>query len=147
MKIMNNTINTITRIAVVALLAATIGTAPTQVLAGDAKRESAAAAEKKEAPGGEKKQGRVPFHGKIASVDKKAKTFTVGERTFQVTSETKLNKGGKPATLDDAAVGEDVGGNYEKAHDGKLNAKMVRIGPKVENEVKAQVKKTGAKDQ
>ena len=129
---------TITRIAVITLLAAAIGAAPTQVFGDDAKKEKPAAT-------GEKKQGRLPFHGKIAAVDKKAKTFTVGERTFQVTSETKLNKGGKPATLDDVAVGEEVGGSFEKADDGKLNAKLVRVGPKVENEVKSQVKKSGTK--
>ena len=127
---------TITRIAVVALLAAAIGTAPTQVFGEDSKKEKSAAAETK--------QGRLPFHGKIAAVDKKAKTFTVGERTFQITSETRLSKGGKPATLDDVTVGEEVGGSYEKADDGKLIVKMARTGPKAENEVKAKLKNSGA---
>ena len=133
----------ITRIAVVALLTAAIGAAPTQVFGGDQKKDQPAEGGKKEASAGEKKKGRLPFHGKIAAVDKKAKTFTVGERTFQVTSETKLNKAGKPATLDDAAVGEEVGGSFEKAEDGKLHAKTVHLGPRVNNEVKTPVKKSG----
>lgn len=130
---------TITRIAFVALLAAALGAAPTQVFGGDAKKEKPATAEKK--------QGRLPFHGKIAAVDKKAKTFTVGERTFQVTSETKLSKGGKPATLDDVAIGEEVGGSFEKADNGKLIAKTVHTGPKADSEIKSGVKKAGANAQ
>jgi hypothetical protein len=54
----------------------------------------------------------------------------VGKRTFQITSETKIKKGGKPATLDDGVVGEDVGGYYHNGEDGKLNAVSVRFGPK-----------------
>ena len=41
-----------------------------------------------------------PFHGKLAAIDKVGKTITVGKRTFQITSETKIKKAGKPATLD-----------------------------------------------
>src|ERR1700687_1994336 len=51
-----------------------------------------------------------PFHGKLAAIDKVAKTITVGKRTFQITSETKIKKAGKPATLDDGVVGETVSG-------------------------------------
>jgi len=64
-------------------------------------------------------------------VDKTAKTIKVGERTFHVTSETRIMKAGKPATLDDAVVGEEVGGTYKEA-DGKLNAVSLRLGPRPE---------------
>ncbi len=76
----------------------------------------------------------IPFHGKIDAVDKDAKTIKVGERVFQVTSETRITKLGKPATLDDAAVGELVGGSYVKGDDGKLNLRSLRIGPKPEGQ-------------
>ncbi len=76
------------------------------------------------------RSGFTPFHGKIKAVDKTAKTITIGETTIQITSETKLNKAGKPATLDDATVGEMVAGAYKKSEDGKLNATTVRIGSK-----------------
>lgn len=122
--------------ALVSLLAAGLALAPTQGFAEEKKPEKAGAAEKKSAPKGEKKEGRIPFHGKLAAVDKNAKTITVGERTFQITSETKLSKSGKPATLDDGVVGEEVAGNYQKADDGKLHAKSVRFGAKPEGEGK-----------
>src|SRR6266705_1484505 len=64
------------------------------------------ATEKKDAA--EKKPSAGPFHGKLAAVDKAAKTITVGKRTFQITSETKLSKAGKPAALEEGVVGEEV---------------------------------------
>ena len=81
----------------------------------------------------------IPFHGKLAEVDKVNKTITLDEktkRTFQITSETKITKGGKPATLDDGVVGEDVAGQYHKGADGKLTAKSVRFGPKASSTAK-----------
>ena len=39
----------------------------------------------------------IPFHGKVASVDKDAKVLTVGERKFHAASTTKIIKAGKPA--------------------------------------------------
>src|SRR5690349_17873467 len=95
----------ITKMAFVGLLVAVIAGAPVRVLA-----EDKPAVEKKEPPKGEKKKAVTPFTGKLTAVDKTAKTIKVGERTFHITSETKIHKGGKPATLDDAVVGEVVGG-------------------------------------
>src|SRR5438093_7713764 len=66
------------------------------------------------------KQTTGPFHGKLAAVDKSAKSITVGKRTFYITSETKINKAGKPATLDDGVVGEEASGGFKTADDGKL---------------------------
>lgn len=82
-------------------------------------------AEKKEAPA-----RAIPFRGKIASVDKQAKTVKIGERTFHITADSKINKAGKPATLDDATVGEEVGGQYREGADKKLNVVSLRIGPR-----------------
>lgn len=124
--------NSILKYAVLGLLAAALVAAPGQALGqGTNKTEKTkkATVEKAEKAG---KSGITPFRGKISAVDKTAKTISVGERTFQITSETRIIKAGKPATLDDAAVGEEVGGSYVKAEDGKLMAKMVRIGPKPE---------------
>ncbi len=78
----------------------------------------------------------TPFRGKLGAVDKVKKTITLDDKTkqriFEITSETKLVKNGKPATLDDAVVGEDVGGSYTKSADGKMVAKSVRFGAKPE---------------
>jgi hypothetical protein len=125
------------RIAVVSLIATLAAAAPIRALAQDATKEKPAAAEKKDVPKGAKKTAKnPPFHGKLTAVDKKAMTITVGERTFQITSDSKLSKGGKPATLADAVVGEEVGGNYQKGDDGKLKAGTVRFGAKPEGDAK-----------
>ena len=71
-----------------------------------------------------------PFHGKLAAIDKVAKTITVGKRTFQITSETKLKKAGKPATLEDGVVGGTVSGYVKPSADGKLVATTVNFGVK-----------------
>ncbi len=130
--------NSFVKFAVCGLLAAAVIGAPLASVAQDNKDK---ASEKKEGPSGEKKKGGTPFRGKIAAVDKSAKTITVGERTFQVTSETRLMKAGKPATLDDAVVGEEVGGSYEKGEGDKLVARMVRFGPRPDGEGKEGKKK------
>jgi hypothetical protein len=59
--------------------------------------------------------------GKVVNVDTNAMTLTVGKRTFEMTSETRITKGGKPAILDDIAVDDKVGIAYKKAK-GKLEA-------------------------
>lgn len=123
----------ILRIAVLGLLAGAIAAAPTQ--AQEKKEQSAA--EKKATPQAER---GIPFHGKVTALDKAAKTVTVGERVFLVTSETRIRKLGKPATLDDGMVGEEVGGTYVKGDNGKLTARSLRFGPKPEGATKAQSK-------
>lgn len=77
----------------------------------------------------------IPFTGKLGSVDKVNKTITLAEKTqpgriFQVTSETKIMKNGKPATLDDGVVGEAVAGQYTTGADGKPAATSIRFGDK-----------------
>ncbi len=73
-----------------------------------------------------------PFNGKLAAVDRTARTIAVGKRTFQITPETKLRKAGQPATLDDAVVGEKCSGYVKPTPDGKWVATTVNLGPKPE---------------
>jgi len=73
------------------------------------------------------------FMGKLSAVDSTAKTITVENktmpsRTFEITSDTKIMKDGKPATLSDAVVGDPVAGSFATGDDGKMVAKMVRFG-------------------
>jgi hypothetical protein len=113
---------------------------------------SAAAADEKADPPAAAQPGRstrgIPFRGKISKVDKTAKTITVGTtekaRTFQITSETRLMKAGKPAILDDAVEGEEIGGTYRKTEDGKLQALSVRLGAKPEQAPPARRRKKEA---
>jgi hypothetical protein len=72
----------------------------------------------------------IPFHGKVTAVDTNAMTLTVGNRTLQVTSDTKISKDGKPAKLSDGVVGEQVRGAYRKSDGGKLNAATIHFGVK-----------------
>lgn len=97
--------------------------------------------EKKAAGEGSKKAAGMPFHGKLKAIDKTAKTITYGETTLQITSETKIEKNGKPARLEDGVVGEPVAGNYKKADDGKMNALKVRFGAKPEDTAKPKKEK------
>jgi hypothetical protein len=76
----------------------------------------------------------VPFRGKIDVLDKSAKSFKVGTRTFQIVSETKIMKAGKPAMIEDAAVGDEVGGAYREGEGGKLEVVSLRLGPKPEKD-------------
>ena len=77
-----------------------------------------------------KKPRSIPYHGKIGAVDAAAKTFTVGSRTFRITSETTITKSGSPAGINDIVVGEEVRGSYWKHDDGSLDARSVKLGPK-----------------
>ena len=74
----------------------------------------------------------MPFRGKIGAVDKAAKTITLESkekpRTFQVTSETRIRKDRKPATLDDVQVGDSVGGSARENAEGKLELVTLNVG-------------------
>lgn len=111
--------------AAVCLAAFTLG-APVTAPAKEKKTEGAAA-EASASPMAKVKP--IAYHGKVASVDTAAKTFTVGKRTFKVTDQTKITKQGETATMDDVVVGEKVSGSYWKKEDG-LEAKSVKIGAK-----------------
>jgi len=96
------------------------------------------AADKVEKPvPAEKKDSGPPFHGKIAALDKTARTIKVGERIFHVTATTRIHMDGKPATFEDAKIGDDVGGQYRAVEGGKLEALSLRVGPKPEKKPKA----------
>jgi hypothetical protein len=76
------------------------------------------------------------FNGKVIAVDAKAMTLTIGKRTFEVSSATKITKNGQPAILSDIAVGDKVGGAYKKTDDGKLAATTITDGKKSAEEPK-----------
>lgn len=111
------------------LLAAvfTVGTIITQTLPARAQEAPSAKEETK-------KRTSYPFRGKISSVDLKAKTFTIKSKTstrvFHVSAAAKIMKSGKPAKLEDAMIGEEVGGTVKKDPEGKLQVISVRFGPK-----------------
>jgi hypothetical protein len=85
----------------------------------------------------------LPFHGKLESVDKSAKSIKTGDgRTFQVMATTKITKdGAKAGTLDDAKVGDEVAGAYREGDGGKFELFSLRLGPKPEKKPAADKKK------
>ncbi len=125
----------IAKITLFSLVAAALMFAPAASRAADSTDAPAAKAH------ANKKHRGLPFHGKIAKLDSAAMTFTVGQRTFVVTSATKIIKDGKPAVFSDLAVGQKVGGSYKRAADGKLDVATVRVGEKKKKDATAAKKK------
>ena len=76
------------------------------------------------------KQKPLPFHGALTALDKTKMTITVGESTYQITSETKITQEGKPAIIGDGVVGNNVSGVYKTGDGGKLIATTVNFGTK-----------------
>lgn len=73
------------------------------------------------------KNAYLPFRGEVKAVDQAAKTFQVGERTFNVTGDTKIFKAKQPATFEEVKVGEYVTGSLLNV-EGKLNVRTLNVG-------------------
>jgi hypothetical protein len=129
----------IVRVLLASLISLAVYAAP---VGGFAQTTNKAQAEKKSVPpaDSEKAPKAGPFHGKLLAIDKVGKTIIVGKRTFQITSDTKLKKGGKPATLEAGVVGEMVSGYVKPSADGKLVASSVNFGPKLTGEAEGKQK-------
>jgi hypothetical protein len=87
--------------------------------------ESAAAMAKKPRP--------IPYHGKVASVDAGAKTFSLAgkesTRMIKITDQSTITKQGVAAAMADIVADEEVRGSYWKKEDGSLEARTVKLGP------------------
>jgi len=70
----------------------------------------------------------LPFHGEVKAVDATAKTFTLGEHTYTVTSKTVISKAGTPGVFDDIKAGVSVTGSYRKGEGDKLEVSTLKIG-------------------
>jgi hypothetical protein len=138
--IQKNMQKTFLRIFLAASLVSAVGALPLSINAQTTNKATVEkkSAAKKDAP--EKKQTAGPFRGKLATLDKSAKTFTVGKRTFHISSDTKILKHGKAATVEDGVVGEEVSGYFKTSDDGKLTATKVTFGPKVDTKTAAKQK-------
>ena len=113
------------------LLAAAVVLATTNVSAQTTNPPAAGkqgAATGKDTATSEKKKSAHPFHGKLAALDKRAKTITVGKSVYPVAPDAKIKKDGQPAKLDDGVVGEPVSGYVKPGPDGKLVATSVTFG-------------------
>lgn len=118
-------------ICAVSLLVAAIAGLPLQVQAQTTnKPASAAKSTPSQSDSAAKKKAGHPFRGKLAAVDTTAKTIKIGESIYQITSQTRIMKAGKPATLADAVVGDETAGYAKPNEEGKMVATMVRFGPK-----------------
>jgi hypothetical protein len=80
-----------------------------------------------------------PFHGMVASVDAKAKTFTISSkkdnsRVFKISDQTTITKTGNPATMKDIAENQEVRGSCWKQADGSLVVRSIKLAPFTEQE-------------
>jgi hypothetical protein len=75
-----------------------------------------------------KEKDRLFWNGKLTAMDKKAQTITIkkkdAEKTFLVTSKTKIRKNGEEADFGDGVIGEDASASY---HKGDTNAPIKAI--------------------
>ena len=72
----------------------------------------------------------------MAAVEKKDMTIAIEgkekKRIIHISPQTRIFKEGKPATLDEAALGDEVAGSVRRTTDGKEEAVSLRIGAKPE---------------
>jgi hypothetical protein len=113
-------------------LAALLATAFVAATACVQAQESSAAPAGTNAPAvSHPKKERTVWSGTLSAVDKTAMTVTIKkkevEKTFQVTSETKIHKAGEPATLEDGVIGEDASVSYRKTTDTNAVPKAVSL--------------------
>ena len=80
----------------------------------------------------EHKPKSIPFHGKVTALDTTAKVITLEgkekSRTFQITSETRITKDGKPAVLKDVTVAGSVSGRAKENAAGKWEVVTLNVG-------------------
>ena len=124
-------LKSIRRIGAVSLLVTAVAALPLQLVAQTTNKDAAAKdSARSQNDSTVKRKSGHPFRGKLAAVDKTAKTIKIGQSIYQITSQTKIMKAGKPATLDDGVVGEEAAGYAKPTEDGKMAASSVRFGPK-----------------
>lgn len=116
--------NKISKLALMSLTVAVFVALPAALRAEDKPAKPVAPT----APALPPKISHQPFHGKVVAVDTAAMTLTVGNIVLNITADTKLTKGGQPATLSEITPGETAGGLAKKDDAGKLNAMVIRVG-------------------
>ena len=124
-------LKSVIRIGAATLLAAVIAGAPAQLSAQSTNKSAAekqGSVQKKD--GEPTRQRKLPYAGNLTAIDKKARTFTVGKRAFEVVAETKFFRGDKAAVMADGVPGEYLTLSYVKSEDGKFIAQNVYFGGK-----------------
>lgn len=131
----------ILKFSTLGLIAAAMTVAPISASAADTNKPAMKPAKENAAA---PKVKTIPFRGPLAAVDKVKMTITVGTRTFDITSETKITRDGKPAIIGDAVVGDTVGGAYKSVENGKLTATTVNLTSKTGDKPVKKVKEKAA---
>ncbi|MCW5556330.1 MAG: hypothetical protein KIT22_00545 [Verrucomicrobiae bacterium] len=76
-----------------------------------------------ESPRKEAPKGGIPFRGQVGSVDPSARTVTLSgkkrDRVLHVTDQTRIEREGKAASLDDIRPGDQARGSLVKEADGR----------------------------
>jgi hypothetical protein len=118
------------KIALFSVIAASVIAVPVLLHAQDASSTAPSSSDTSTAPATPKHKHGAPFRGTVDGVDTNAMTLTVGSRTFQITSTTKISSNGQPGVLSDATNGEAVTGYYKPDPDNTntLDAVSVHLG-------------------
>lgn len=128
---------------VTCLLAGALASAPSLCAADStAKSQDKAVGQAKETTDkGKSKRDWYPFHGTVASIDKKANTISLkkkeGERVLKLNSKTTLEINGKPAVIGSVKVGDYAHGKLHKDSAGKeviTDAKFDKEAPNKQKE-------------
>ncbi len=72
-------------------------------------------------------EGVFSFHGLVSAVNEPRKSLTVGSQIFHVTTNTKILRNGRSATLHAAVGGDEINGQYRIASGGQLEAITVSL--------------------
>ena len=121
-----NMIKSVVKFTVLGLLAITVAGMPVVLHAQDTNATNAAATNKVST---NPSLRPLPLaRSKVKAIDNGAMTITVANRTFQITSQTKLMKDGKPAVVADIIVGDEVTGLVKREADGKWTALKLNFG-------------------
>lgn len=126
--------------AMSALLIPSLALAEPKTAPTDTSKPAATAASNKEAvtPAKSDKTKRYPLNGTVVSATKTTLTLKGGmakgvqkpDRIYEMTPETVILNGDKPATLADVKTGQKVGGYVEELASGKIKVLKLNVNPK-----------------
>ncbi len=120
--------------------------------AKDAAKKEAPPAVKPEEKKAESKKDHYPLHGEVVAVTDTLLTIKGGkdkpDHLFDITKETKIHAGDKPATVKDIKVGQTVTGYIHKLEKGNPELVSLNVAPieKKKDEKKEEEKKPATPD-
>jgi hypothetical protein len=126
-------------ITILSIIAAAAVITPSTAFSAE-KKKPAADSKTEEKKDDSKKKDTYPLYGEVTAVTDSLLTIKGGEgkpdRKFDITKDTKIHNGDKPATVKDIKVGAWVGGLAKKEDKGNPEALNINVGVKQKSEKK-----------